>query len=79
VIVEREVRERVAQRYYPELYAALMSDVRPGIAPDVPFDFRAEMRKTPHPGGRTAGGGQKSRRLKPTWKRAARCSSSMAT
>jgi hypothetical protein len=46
VIVEREVRERVVQRYYPELYAALMSDVRPGTAPDVPFDFRAEMRKT---------------------------------
>jgi hypothetical protein len=46
VIVEREVRERVAQRYYPELYAALMSDVRPGTAPDATFDFRAEMRKT---------------------------------
>ncbi len=46
VIVEREVRERVTQRYYPELYAALMSDVRPGTAPDATFDFRAEMRKT---------------------------------
>jgi len=46
VIAEREVRERVMQRYYPELHAALMSDVRPGSAPDAPFDFRAEMRKT---------------------------------
>jgi hypothetical protein len=46
VIVEREVRERVAQRYYPELYAALISDARPVVAPNSPFDFRAEMRKT---------------------------------
>ncbi len=46
IIVEREVRERVAQRYYPELHAALISDARPVIASDSSFDFRAEMRKT---------------------------------
>jgi hypothetical protein len=46
VIVEREVRERVAQRYYPELHAALVSDARPVVASNPPFDFRAEMRKT---------------------------------
>ena len=46
VIVEREVRERIAQRYYPELYASLISDARPVVALNSPFDFRAEMRKT---------------------------------
>lgn len=48
VIVEREVRERVAQRYYPELHAALVSDAQVGPPPANPqaFDFRAEMRKT---------------------------------
>ncbi|MFC1464413.1 MAG: hypothetical protein ACFLMY_06145 [Candidatus Brachytrichaceae bacterium NZ_4S206] len=48
VIVEREVRERVAQRYYPELRAALAGDVQAGPPPTTPqgFDFRAEMRKT---------------------------------
>ncbi|MCS7056009.1 MAG: hypothetical protein NZM18_07570 [Thermoflexales bacterium] len=48
VIVEREVRERVAQRYYPERHAALVSDAQAGPRPSNPqaFDFRAEMRKT---------------------------------
>lgn len=48
VIVEREVRERVAQRYYPELHAALVNGVQAGPPPANPqgFDFRAEMRKT---------------------------------
>ncbi|MCS6848709.1 MAG: hypothetical protein RMN52_13470 [Anaerolineae bacterium] len=48
VIVEREIRERVAQRYYPELHAALVSDAQAGPPPADPqaFDFRAEMRKT---------------------------------
>jgi hypothetical protein len=48
VIVEREIRERVAQRYYPELHAALASDAQ-AVAPPTnqqAFDFRAEMRKT---------------------------------
>jgi hypothetical protein len=44
VIAEREVRERVMQRYYPEAHAALASDARPGVGGA--FDFRAEMRKT---------------------------------
>ncbi len=48
VIVEREIRERVAQRYYPQLYAALVSDVQSSAASGNAqgFDFRAEMRKT---------------------------------
>jgi len=46
VIVEREVRERVAQRYYPELQATLSSDARAHSGADASFDFRAEMRRT---------------------------------
>ncbi len=47
VIAEREIRERVAQRYYPELQATLAGDVRAGVEADQKaFDFRAEMRKT---------------------------------
>ncbi len=48
VIVEREIRERVAQRYYPEPSAALVSDARATSAThaDRKFDFRVEMRKT---------------------------------
>ncbi|GIV85819.1 MAG: hypothetical protein KatS3mg052_2826 [Candidatus Roseilinea sp.] len=48
VIVEREIRERVAQRYYPELSAALVSDAQASSAADAnhSFDFRAEMRRT---------------------------------
>jgi len=46
VIVEREVRERVAQKYYPELQASLTADVRAHPGADGSFDFRAEMRQT---------------------------------
>jgi len=46
VIAEREVRERVAQKYYPELQAALVGDARAHPGADVSFDFRAEMRQT---------------------------------
>lgn len=56
VIVEREIGARVAAKYYPELEAALASDVAAAPAPRAPsadaaqhkeqFDFRAEMRQT---------------------------------
>lgn len=56
VIVEREIGARVAAKYYPELEAALASDVAAALAPRAPitdaaqhkeqFDFRAEMRQT---------------------------------
>jgi hypothetical protein len=47
VIVEREIGERVLQRFYPQLLssAALVSDARPG-KPLAAFDFNAEMRIT---------------------------------
>jgi hypothetical protein len=54
VIAEREIRQRVAERFYPDLLsaiagqeklAALSSDVSPATDPPK-FDFRKEMRET---------------------------------
>lgn len=47
-IVGREIGARVMMRYYPELVAALASDVKPAAdAGDrAPFDFRRAMRET---------------------------------
>jgi hypothetical protein len=53
VIAEREIRQRVAERYYPDLLDALKTDKVAAITADVPaagdtlkFDFRKEMRET---------------------------------
>jgi hypothetical protein len=51
VIVEREIEARVAERYYPDLSAALATDISAsanaeGVSGDATFDFRAEMRQT---------------------------------
>lgn len=52
VIVQREIEQRVAEKYYPELTAALASDVSAAPASteaatkNDPFDFRKEMRET---------------------------------
>lgn len=53
VIAEREIRKRVAERYYPDLLDALNTDKVAAITSDVSaasnalkFDFRKEMRET---------------------------------
>lgn len=53
VIAEREIRQRVAQRYYPDLLDAIRpaqtTPAQPGVTPkSAPpkFDFRKEMRET---------------------------------
>lgn len=52
VIAEREIRQRVAERYYPDLLDAIRPATTPATASPAPtaeppkFDFRKEMRET---------------------------------